>query len=412
MKTVGIIAEYNPFHLGHAYQIRRAKEEAGADFAIIVMSGNFVQRGAPAVIDKYTRTKMALAGGADLVLELPVPFATAAAPIFAEAGVALLDCLGCTDVLCFGSESADLSSLISTARILSEEPAEYKVRLQQLLKEGNSYPKSVSLAAQALSDACSAPSSPNDTLAVEYIKALLKRNSPIEPLAIKREGNGYHETDLSSGFASASAIRKQIEEGDDLSFLAPFLPKTSFSLMQEKYGHTFPVTEDDLSLALGIVLCFGKMTNGMPISKAADMTKELSDRIMRTLSCGQTFSFSALAEALKTKNITRARINRALLHCLLSISQDDMDLFRDSHFCSYARILGFQKSAAELLHAIKKNAGVPILTKIADAKKQLDETGSKILSHELNASFLYRQAVQCRFGENLPDEYRARIVVM
>ena len=150
MQTVGIIAEYNPFHKGHAYQIEEAKKAANADFAVVAMSGNFVQRGAPAIIDKYTRTKMALEGGADLVLELPVPFATAAAPIFAEAGVSLLTRLGCVDSLCFGSESGNIDSLITAAHTLQEEPPEYKVLLQRFLKEGNSYPKSVQLAMNSM----------------------------------------------------------------------------------------------------------------------------------------------------------------------------------------------------------------------------------------------------------------------
>lgn len=411
MKTVGIIAEYNPFHKGHAYHIQKAKEAVRADFAVIAMSGNFVQRGAPAIIDKYTRTKMALDGGADLVLELPVPFATAAAPIFAEAGVSLFHHLGCVDALCFGSESGDVNSLIATARILMEEPPKYKMLLQNFLKEGNSYPKSVQMAVQAMGTELSA--SPNDTLAVEYIKALLKYNSTITPIAIKREGNGYHETSLSSGFASASAIRNQIEQQfkQQIEGLESFLPETSFSLMKTSFGHTFPVTEDDFSLALAMILNAGQMTSGMSISQAADMTPELADRIHRLLSGGKLFTFSELAEALKTKNITRARINRALLHCLLAIRQEDLERFRADSFCSYARILGFKKNASPLLKAIKNNADIPVITKLADAKNKLDETGNKLLSHELAASFLYRQAVWCKFHETLPDEYRAGVII-
>ena len=431
MKTVGIIAEYNPFHKGHAYHIQKAKEAAGADFAVIAMSGNFVQRGAPAIIDKYTRTKMALDGGADLVLELPVPFATAAAPIFAEAGVSLFHHLGCVNALCFGSESGNVNSFIATARILMEEPPEYKMLLQRFLKEGNSYPKSVQMAVQAMGTELSA--SPNDTLAVEYIKALLKYNSAITPIAIKREGNGYHETSLSSGFASASAIRNQIEQqmetltgtklnssvhsinsshASALSALESFLPETSFSLMKTSFGHTFPVTEDDFSLALAMILNTGQMTNGMNILQAADMTSELVDRVHRLLSSGKLFTFSELAEALKTKNITRARINRALLHCLLAISQEDLERFRADSFCSYARILGFKREASPLLKALKNNADIPVITKLADAKNKLDKTGNKLLSHELAASFLYRQAVWCKFHEVLPDEYRAGVIII
>ena len=437
MKTVGIIAEYNPFHKGHAYHIQKAKENAEADFVVVVMSGNFVQRGTPAIIDKYTRTKMALDGGADLVLELPVPFATAAAPIFAEAGVSLLYHLGCVDTLCFGSESGDVGSLIATARILMDEPPEYKALLQRFLKEGNSYPKSVQMAVQSLGNKLGnernneLSASPNDTLAIEYIKALLKYNSAIKPIAIKREGNGYHETSLSSGFASASAIRNQLEQLpisplssyaisadctnsaclSTFSTLESFLPETSCSLIKDFFAHTFPVTEDDFSFPLAMVLNAGQMTNGMSILQAADMTSELSDRIHRLLSSGKLFTFSELAEALKTKNITRARINRALFHCLLAITREDLEYFRTDTFCSYARILGFKKKASPLLKAIKNNADIPVITKLADAKSKLGETGNKLLSHELAASFLYRQAVWCKFHETLPDEYRAGVII-
>ena len=412
MQTVGIIAEYNPFHKGHAYQIEEAKKAANADFAVVAMSGNFVQRGAPAIIDKYTRTKMALEGGADLVLELPVPFATAAAPIFASAGVSLLTRLGCVDALCFGSESGNIDSLITAARTLQEEPPEYKVLLQRFLKEGNSYPKSVQLAMNSMGTLLTA--SPNDTLGVEYIKALLASGSTMKPFAVKREGNDYHDTKLSSGFASASAIRSQIEceAASSISSLSAFLPETSFSLMEKAFGHTFPITEDDFSLALGMIINADQMTNGMDLLYAAEMTPELYDRIQRILCTGQAFTFSELAQNLKTKNITRARINRALLHCLLSISQDDMELFRASGFCSYARILGFKSNASSLLKAVKSNAKIPVITKLADAKNKLDETGNKILFHELASSFLYRQAVWCKFHETLPDEFRAGIVII
>ncbi len=445
MKTVGIIAEYNPFHKGHAYHIQKAKEAVGADFVIVTMSGNFVQRGAPAIIDKYTRTKMALDGGADLVLELPVPFATAAAPIFAEAGISLFHHLGCVDALCFGSESGDVNSLIAAAHILMEEPHEYKMLLQRFLKEGNNYPKSAQMAVQSLWNKIGnelnteLSASPNDTLAIEYIKALFKYNSVITPIAITRHGSGYHETSLSSDFASASAIRNQIEQhlkmptetklnsssqlnssihsthsnhSSAISAIESFLPETSFSLMKDFFGHTFPVTEDDFSLPLAMILNAEQMTNGMSILQAADMTPELSDRIHRLLSSDKLFTFSELAEALKTKNITRARINRALLHCLLAINKEDIEEFRADTFCSYARILGFKKEASPLLKAIKSNADIPVITKLADAKSKLSETGNKLLSHELAASFLYRQAVWCKFHEKIPDEYRAGIIIL
>ena len=212
----------------------------------------------------------------------------------------------------------------------------------------------------------------------------------MKPFAVKREGNDYHDTKLSLGFASASAIRSQIEceSASSISSLSAFLPETSFSLMEKAFSHTFPITEDDFSLALGMIINAGQMTNGMDLLHAAEMTPELYDRIQRILCTGQAFTFSELAQNLKTKNITRARINRALLHCLLSISQDDMELFRASDFCLYARILGFKSNASSLLKAVKNNANIPVITKLADATT-ISPTAASLTQAESNMGFKY-----------------------
>ena len=420
MKTVGIIAEYNPFHLGHAYHIQKAKEISGADYCIVVMSGNYVQRGAPSIMDKYTRTRMALENGADIVFEMPCAFSTSAAPIFADSGVSILNHLGCVDFLCFGSESYDLPGLFRIADILTNEPDDFKNLLQNHLRLGNSYPKSIHMALyEYLETFChddknliNIVSSPNDTLAIEYLKALLKYKSSITPICVKREGNGYHADSLDGKFASASAIRLTLEQGLDIDIIKPFVPDNVYNLMNTNFHKTFPVTEDDFSFPLSMVLHCGHMINGIDIAHAAEMTKELSDRIQKKLSELEPFSFSTLAEALKTKNITRSRINRALLHAMLGISNHDMNLFESFDFCPYARLLGFKKASSQLLHVIKENADIPMLTKMADASNKLNEEGNKLLSHELNAAFLYRQAVFCRFGATIPDEYRVGPVIM
>ena len=223
--VVGIIAEYNPFHNGHAYQIARAKELTGARYAVIVMSGNFVQRGAPALIDKHTRTRMALSGGADLVLELPVCCATAGADRFAEGAVAILDRLGVVTHLCFGSESGELAPLQQIAHLLASESSAFSERLQAALKTGIPYAKAMETAVLA-ENGISLPegflSQPNHLLGISYLKALKRQQSPIQGITVKRLGQAYNDTafppsghvDGSGFYASAAAIRNAVLTDD------------------------------------------------------------------------------------------------------------------------------------------------------------------------------------------------------
>ena len=246
MKTVGIITEYNPFHNGHRYQIRKARELTGADFVVTAMSGDFVQRGEPALFDKYTRTAMALEGGADLVLELPVRFATSSAEDFAACGVALLDRLGVVDHLCFGSELGRLDVLEQTADILVAEPDGFREELRKCLAAGYSYPRAREMALMKVMEAGERRSddnmlsSPNNILGIEYLKALKRRDSRIQPLTIRRKGQGYHETALpeesKAQFPSASALRKACQD----AFV-------SGTFSHETWVPVFP---DDLSLLL------------------------------------------------------------------------------------------------------------------------------------------------------------------
>ena len=225
MKTAGIIAEYNPFHKGHEYQIRYTKEKLKADYVIVAMSGDYVQRGTPALISKHTRAEMALRCGADLVLEMPVSISTASAEAFAMGGVSLLDGLGVVDMLCFGSESGEISALKELAEILVEEPEEYKKLLKSFLSEGLTFPAARS---QALTEYFKNPrnfsgddfdgvltpllnevtqilNTPNNILGIEYCKALLRLNSRICPVTIRREGMGYHETTVPEGDSASSS---------------------------------------------------------------------------------------------------------------------------------------------------------------------------------------------------------------
>ena len=212
MKTVGIIAEYNPFHNGHAYHIRKAKELTHADYCVVVMSGDFVQRGAPAIMDKYLRAESALLNGADLVLELPVCYSISSAEHFARSSVALLDKLGVVDTLCFGSECGDIRVLTEFAQALTDESPVFKKTLDREIRIGHTYPQArntaLEISAPHLTSYINVLTSPNNILGIEYCKALLFWKSTIVPYTVKRAGSSYHDNSLDTGFCSALAIRE------------------------------------------------------------------------------------------------------------------------------------------------------------------------------------------------------------
>ena len=243
MRVLGIIAEYNPFHKGHVYHIQKAKELSGADHAIIVMSGDFVQRGVPALLPKHLRAEMALSCGADAVFELPVCYSTGSAELFAAGAVSLLDKLGVTDALCFGAECGELAPLEHIAQILAEEPTNYRLNLRKALKSGVPFPVARQRALEeylgegsAESDSLSSVLSlPNNILAIEYLKELYRRNSSIKPFVLKRKDSDYHAEILQHGFSSASAIRKVFSESADIreiqSILENQLPSSCLSII-------------------------------------------------------------------------------------------------------------------------------------------------------------------------------------
>jgi predicted nucleotidyltransferase len=447
MRTIGIIAEYNPFHSGHAWQIRQVRERFDADQVIVVMSGDFVQRGEPAIFDKYLRTDIALSCGADLVLELPVCFATSSAEDFAMAGVTLLDRLGIVDGLCFGSEAGDLRPLKAAAQILSEEPESYRQALQTALRAGESFPKARSLAlAQTLrvqnTEAGSIDldidmlASPNNLLGIEYLKALQRRHSSIEPLTIRRQGQGYHDTNvsvdpsshssaidpLSSMYhPSASALRQGIRDGsiDYFQYLTALLPDTakdaasrpahsSFVFPDSDRYSRIPVFADDLSVMLNWKLQ-ELMAAGQDLSVFSDLSSELSGRLKHTAL--QFDSFSGRIAQLKTRQYTYTRISRALLHLLLGITNEEIALAKSQDYASYVRILGFRRASASLLSAIKKNCALPLITKTAEADAILDNSSRKIFERDLLASHLRQTLEYQKSGVLRANEYTRSVIV-
>lgn len=381
MKAVGIIAEYNPFHDGHAYQIRQAKKLTGADFAVVIMNGDFVQRGEPAVFDKYTRTRQALQGGADLVFELPLRFGISSAGDFALGGVLALEALGVSHI-CFGSECGELAPLTEAASVLHKEPEEFRTALSSLLRQGLSYPAA---RAQALTQISGIDGTilnqPNNILGIEYCLAILKTGSSLIPVTIRRKGQGYHDTGISAKEDSDSSVYP-----------------SATALRQHIFHSSVPhLTLDDFSGALGHALLFSP-----ELTRFKDITPDLSDRIQHFLSTYRTAT--ELAALCQTRAFTSGRIRRALLQCLLGIEETKPVL-------PYLRLLGKKKHRENpaLLKAVTSSCH--ILSRLAADAKGLDENARLLLSQDLHASDLYRQTWCRKYQTELPNEYQRHLII-
>ena len=378
MNVVGIIAEYNPFHKGHAYQIQKAKEQCGAEFAVVVMNGDFVQRGEPAIFDKYTRTKEALLGGADLIFELPVRFGLSSAGDFAMGGILALNALPFVTHLCFGTETGDLTPLLQAASFLCDEPESYRTRVKHFIKQGILYPKARSLALAAESGLPTETwDSPNNILGLEYCVALQKLHSKIKPFTIRREGQGYHDNDTPalSDFPSATFLRKQIRKAGE---------KENLSL-------------SDFSSLIGYSLLTAK-----DLCRIKDITPDLSDRIRNELP--KYREINEFVKTIKNPSLTTGRIKRSFFQCLFDIEKEEPVM-------PYLRVLGMKKEASSLLSQ-KENASCQILTKLAFDVPKMDDTAKKLFAKDLLASDLYRQVFCHKYNQTLPNEYQHSPIVL
>lgn len=411
MKTVGLITEYNPFHNGHAYHIEKAKMLTGADRVIVVMSGDFVQRGAPAVMPKHLRAESALLSGASLIIELPVCFATGSAEYFAQGSISLLNQLGCIDSICFGSECGNLHLLKEIAQILADEPIEYQAALKQALKEGASFPAARQEALNIYSDKYSEIlASPNNILGIEYLKALAKIHSKMEPFTIKRIGAGYHDMDIDGQFSSATAIRSDIYQLADVNSSSESLPLTHIQtqvpsscheLMKKNYQTRYPVKADDFSLLLKAKLL--SETAGS-LSHYLDMSPELANRILRLRN--DYLSFEQFCDLLKTKELTRSRISRSFIHVLLGITNDWLTAMKAP--APYARILGFRRDHADLLGILKRTSDIPLIT--SPARAVLADTAYQMLELDIYASNLYESVITDLYGTPFHNELTKQII--
>lgn len=400
MKIVGLITEYNPFHSGHQYHMEKTREITGADAVIVVMSGNFVQRGAPAIMPKHIRAKAALKSGASLIIELPVCYATGSAEYFAYGAISLLEKLGCVDSVCFGSECGDIEVLQGFAQIIHDEPEEYKGFLNDYLKQGNSFPLARQKAMKDFLKSQTADSvlgEPNNILGIEYLKALYRLNSKIRPYTIKRVSSHYHDEILQEHYSSASAIRKVMSEQNEFDWNSQ-VPDCCVSLYKENYQLRYPVSANDFSILLKYKLL---QETKESLTEYLDVSKDLANRILNKLN--QFVSFEQFCELLKTKETTYSRISRALIHVLLGIKASDMKEIE------YARILGFQTEASDVLSLIKKKARISLVTKLTTVEN-LSVSAKKMLEQDVYAANLYESVIADKFQTAFKNELEQQII--
>ena len=413
MKVVGIVAEYNPFHNGHAYQIKQLREKTNADYVIVAMSGNFLQRGVPALCDKYSRTHMALLNGADLVLEIPTLWATASAEYFASGGVHTLASTGVLTHLGFGAENDSLKTLQQITSVLRSEPEIYRKVLSNSIRTGNPFPVARKNAlittlphipANELDDILN---SPNNILAIEYLKALPYQ---VEPVLVPRKGAGYHDTSIDAEFASASAIREALlgeNPLDKLDAVEKAMPADAYAILKELFDKGALLENNDISDVLGYcLLCLSHKG----YDSFADCTIDLSNKIRNHLN--EYVTFDDFVMTLKSKDLTHSRISRCLLHILLNIKQTDYYTGKGAGYAPYLRVLGFKKESSELLGKMNEKAIVPIITKVADAKNILDYTTYQIFERDILASNLFYQRTANKSHSKPVNEFTHQMIML
>ena len=355
MKIAGVICEYNPFHNGHEYMLREMRNN-GVTHIVACMSGNFCQRGEPAVYDKYIRARAALYGGADLVIELPVSFACAGAERFALGGVYLLNSLGCVDELYFGSECGDNELLSSLAGIIDDEIICNE--LHRGLDKGLSFAAARQRAVEAVKgkEAAQELSHPNNTLGIEYIRAIRKINSGMKPCTILRKGAEHDGNEVSEGFAGAKYIRELIAERKSIESIVP-----EKALGIYKSAEFFPPVGGRMKKLELMIMYRLRMMNESMFQSLPDISEGLENRIMTAVRT--SVDTEELIQMIKTKRYTRARINRLLMYALLEIQSNEL-----SDIPLYIRVIGFNERGREILKSVKKCASLPVILKYGDIK--------------------------------------------
>lgn len=380
MNITGIITEYNPFHNGHKFHLEESKKQTKSDGTICIMSGNFVQRGGPAIIDKWKRTEMALNNGVDLIIELPTFYAVSSAEFFAKGAVSILNSLNIVNNLFFGSEIGDAKALSEIAKVLVSEDKRFQNILKENLSLGLTFAKAREKSLIEYlnsSEINNIITSSNNILGIEYIKAILKLNSSINPVALKREGSNYNDKSLSQTFSSATSIREVLKNTSNIEDLKNIIPLESyevFSKLQEQdYRFTF---EEEMFKYIKYKI----QTNCVNFNNLYEVTEGLDNKIIKEISSSNSLHEFILK--IKSKRYTYSKISRILTHIYLGLDNDDFkDIANENNL--YVRVLGFNKTGREILSLIKANSSIPLITKVPRF------TNNPLLKFDLQATVCY-----------------------
>lgn len=393
MKIVGLITEYNPFHNGHLYHLNESKKITNSEYSVAVMSGNFLQRGEPALVDKWTRAKMAIDNGVDLVIELPVIYACQSAEFFSFGAIKILDSLGIIDSVCFGSELGDIEKLDYIAEILNNEPDDYKEKLKLNLSLGYSYPKAREHALTDYikqSDSLDLPvvssivSNPNNILSIEYLKSIKKIGSKIKPFTLKRKQSHYHDKNLTGVISSASAIREHLIKNPILDNIKHTLPSFTYKYLESFYNeHKGFNTLDNFSQVLLYLL---RNITSESLRHIVDVNEGLDNRIVE---CSNKYShIEEIIDCISTKRYTITRLKRILVHLLINLNKNVIKSLH-SYGPQYIRILGLNTKGVEILNQAKRTSTLPLINKFADYTKIDNEILHQMIEIDKRATDIY-----------------------
>ena len=399
MRVTGIISEYNPFHNGHKLHIEMSRADSSADYVIAFMSGNFVQRGEPAIFDKYLRAKAALLNGVDLVIEIPTFAACAAGEYFAEGAIKTLNLTNITSSVCFGAECGNITLIEKAADMIMNEKESISKSLRLNLSKGMSFPMA---RARAFADADKSIGhmleSPNNILGIEYIKAIKSTKSRIKPYAVQRVLADHHSEQIFGEISSATAVRKALlSEGIGNAFEA--VPKNTQKLYKEAFVNEKVALLDNLSHIFHYII---KTKTSEEIATALDISEGLENRIISASE--NHYKISDIITEIKTKRYTLSKIRRIILQIILDISKETFAAYR-SKTLPYIRVLGFRRSAEMLLKELYRESSAPVITNLKQANNILNAKGLEMLKLEMRASDIYYIAQSSYFTSSGKKNY-------